>query len=285
MSYEKHTFCSDIAEIAVNSLIEEVELTPKPGLVDQANTGAHNDLTIQLMRKSAESLRDTFEEIAYTSIDQKPSQYIRETIANIGRRGEKKMFHETNGINTHKGAIWSIGLLVSAYSMGKGLYTIKEIVFKAGDIARFPDRFYENTTTNGGRVMAKYGVGGARGEAEQGFPHIVNYSLPILKQMRADGIAEKEAQLYALLSLISQLDDTCILHRGGVQALSYAKEQANTFLKAGHLGRLTTLDKEFTKRNISPGGSADLLAVTLFLDKTQAVTTLKRSHRQYEHNH
>ncbi|MGO4890459.1 triphosphoribosyl-dephospho-CoA synthase [Anaerobacillus sp. MEB173] len=283
MAYEKYTFSCVAAITAVTSLIEEVELTPKPGLVDMENTGAHDDLTIELMKKSAESLKETFAEIAFISYGRKPSQSIREAIAEIGRRGEAKMFKATGGVNTHKGAIWAIGLLVSAYSMGKGTYLIEEIVSKAGEIARFPDRFFESTVTNGGRVVAKYGVPGARGEAQQGFPHIMKYSLPTLNQMRMNGASDSEAQLYALLSLILNLDDTCILHRGGPQALMFAKDQAKMMLTEGHLGWLTTLDEEFTKRNISPGGSADLLAATIFLDKTQTLKTLNDFQKEVEY--
>ncbi|MBU8908285.1 triphosphoribosyl-dephospho-CoA synthase [Desertibacillus haloalkaliphilus] len=285
MSNEMYIFSSNTAEIAVNSLIEEVELTPKPGLVDQENTGAHHDLTIDLMRRSANSLKETFEEIAFKSYGQTPSQLIRESIAEVGRRGEAHMFKATGGVNTHKGAIWALGLLVSAYSMGKGTYTVDKIVSAAGEIARFPDRFCKDTSTNGKRVIEKYSVAGARGEAQQGFPHIINYSFPILNQMRMDGVEEEEAQIYSLLSLIAHLDDTCILHRGGSDALMFAKECAKKVLIGGQFSCLRKLDEEFTKRNISPGGSADLLASTFFLDKTQTLTKLNKNEKKIEYTH
>lgn len=283
MKNEKQTFSLTAAKVAVRSLIEEVELTPKPGLVDRRNTGAHQDLTIQLMRTSAKSLEDMFEKIAFSSYGRSPSQSLREEIAAIGRDGEKRMFEVTCGVNTHKGAIWAIGLLVSAASMGKGIYTVEEIVTLAGELARFPDRYCPNTITNGGNVTEKYGVGGARGEAQQGFPHIIQFSLPMLNLSRAYGSTEEKARLNALLSLIAHLDDTCILHRGGPDALSFAKKEAALLQTYGHLDGLIALDEDFTRRNISPGGSADLLAATLFLDEIQANKAVDEGRKEYEY--
>jgi triphosphoribosyl-dephospho-CoA synthase len=282
MINEKQTFSLTAAKVAVRSLIEEVELTPKPGLVDRKNTGAHQDLTIQLMRTSAESLADTFEKIAFISYGRSPSQSLREEIAAIGRDGEKRMFKVTGGVNTHKGAIWAIGLLVSAASMGKGMYSVEKIVTLAGELARFPDRYCPDTITNGGNVTAKYGVGGARREAQQGFPHIIKFSLPMLNRSRAYGMTEEKARLNALLSLIAHLDDTCILHRGGPAALSFAKKQAARLLTNGNIDGLYILDEEFTRRNISPGGSADLLAASLFLDEFQVNKAVDEVRKEYE---
>ena len=285
MNNEKQFFSQYAARAAVLSLIEEVELTPKPGLVDSANTGSHSDLTIHLMRKSAESLKETFTEMASVSYGISPSQTLREEIAEIGRKGEKIMYEVTGGINTHKGAIWALGLLVSAAAMGKGSYTIGKIVTKAGETARFPDRYCPIVKTNGGRVAIKYGVNGAKGEAQQDFPHIMRFSLPMLKRVRSQGRSEGDAQLHALLALIAHLDDTCILHRGGAEALSFAKNQAATLLNSGNFSELKNLNDEFTRRNISPGGSADLLAATLFLDKIQANKAVNEFRKEYEYIH
>lgn len=268
---------------AYSSLIEEVELTPKPGLVDSRNTGAHQDLSLQLMHKSAVSLIATFEEIAQVSYGEIPSQYIREKIAAIGRTGEKRMFEATGGVNTHKGAIWAIGLLISAASMGKGTYETRKITSVAGEIARFSDRFSNPEQTNGRRVTERYGVKGAKGEAMEGFPHVVQNSMPRLIECRKIGMSEKSAQLHALLSLMAHLDDTCILHRGGLKALTFVKFQASSILQSGNLDLLIPLDDKLISCNISPGGSADLLAATLFLDKIQPSTLKNKKSNQYVH--
>lgn len=279
----KQSLSRNLAAKAVRSLIEEVELTPKPGLVDSRNTGSHQDLTIQLMRASAESLRDTFEQIALASYGRKPSQALREEIALTGRIGEERMLQVTDGVNTHKGAIWAMGLLVSAAAMGRGMGAIGEVAASAGELACFPDQHSPNTVTNGVNVVAKYGVSGARGEAQQGFPHILRYSLPMLNFSRMSGQTEKEARLNALLSLIAYLDDTCILHRGGPEALDFAKKQAAFMLEKGVLEDLYTLDEYFISRNISPGGSADLLAATLFLDELQANERSDKNRKEYQY--
>ncbi len=279
---DKSTFSTAVAEMAVSSLIEELELTPKPGLVDKQNTGAHKDINVRLMRASAESLRDTFKEIAFISYDRSLSQSLREEIAAIGRDGEKRMFGVTGGINTHKGAIWSIGLLASAFSIGKGTFTTEEILSIAGKLARYPDRYCPVTDTNGKRVIKKFGVKGAKGEAQQGFPHIRQFSLPMLNHSRAIGLTEEKAKLHALLSLVAHLDDTCILHRVGSDGLSFAKEQAAFFLISGDFDLLNQMDEEFINRNISPGGSADLLAATLFLDKISKMQSLNEVSNEYQ---
>lgn len=281
MEKEKQSLCRNLAETAVCSLIEEVELTPKPGLVDSRNTGAHQDLTIRLMKASAESLRDTFEQMALVSYGRNPTQSLREEIALIGRLGEEKMLHVTDGVNTHKGAIWALGLLVSAAAMGRGVGAVEEVAASARKVACFPDRHSPNAVTNGLNVVAKYGVSGAKGEAQQGFPHVFRYSLPMLHISRMSGKTEEEARLNALLSLIAQLDDTCILHRGGSEALDFAKKQAAFLLENGEIDDLYKLDEQFISRNISPGGSADLLAATLFLDELQTSERFSENGKEY----
>ena len=283
MEEAKKSLSRDLAAVAVHSLIEEVELTPKPGLVDKRNTGSHQDLTIQLMRESAESLRDTFEQIALVSYGCRPSQSLREEIALIGRAGEKRMMQTTNEVNTHKGAIWALGLLVSATAMSKGLGATVEIVASAGELARYTDRYSPHLVTNGVNVAVKYGVSGARGEAQQGFPHVFRYSLPMLNYSRMSNQTEEEAKLNALLALIAHLDDTCILHRGGSEALDFAKKQATLLLKNGSTEGLYTLDEQFISRNISPGGSADLLAATLFLDELQDNEVVEKNKEKYQY--
>lgn len=265
--------CSEhLAELAVTALIEEAELTPKPGLVDKQNTGAHTDLNIELMIRSAQSLRTTFADIAYTAFQQKPSQRLREEIAEIGRHGERVMLQATGGTNTHKGAIWAIGLLTASAAIHRPGASASQIAFTAGELARYPDRYAPKISSNGSRVRQRYKVNGAKGEAQQGFPHVTDIALPTLYRAREEGIEEPLARLDALIALIAHLDDTCVLHRGGLDALRAAKEKAFSILTAGGVSTppgwdaLKELDAELLARNASPGGSADLLAAALFLD-------------------
>jgi triphosphoribosyl-dephospho-CoA synthase len=266
--------CSEyLAQRAVAALIEEAELTPKPGLVDKQNAGAHTDLHFELMIRSAHALRSTFADIARAAFQRTPSQILREEIAEIGRHGETIMLEATGGTNTHKGAIWAVGLLTAGAAMLPPGASPWDIARTAGELARYPDRYAPAQRTNGARVQLRYGVTGAKGEAQQGFPHVTMIALPTLHQARKQGIPEHLARLDALVALIAHLDDTCLLHRGGMAALRIAKEMAKEIAALGGVSTaagwkaLHRLDRALLERNASPGGSADLLAATLFLDR------------------
>lgn len=257
---------STLADLAVASLIEEVSLTPKPGLVDLMDNGSHNDLTYTMMVDSANSLKETFYNMALVAFNERPSQNLREQIGEIGREGEKIMFQVTNGVNTHKGAIWSLGLLTAAAAIHYGQWDEETLCFTAGEIAKYEDRFIPLQLTNGIKAIQKYGVHGAKAEAQFAFPHIRKYSLPEFKKSLKQ-YNYGTAKLRALLSLIAHLDDTCILHRGGMEGLHFAKQYAKQVLIHGDLEELQTMNEQFKQRNLSPGGSADLLAATIYLYK------------------
>lgn len=263
---DAHQLSSTLAELAVASLIEEVLLTPKPGLVDQNDSGSHDDLTILMMIKSALCLRETFYKLAQVAYGKKPSQTLREKVGEIGREGEKIMYQVTGGVNTHKGAIWSIGLLTAAAAILKNQWNEEALCFTASEIAKYEDRYIPPQRTNGLRVIQQYGVQGAKVEAQLAFPHIRYYSLPIFKET-LQKCSYETAKLRALLALIAHLDDTCILHRGGMEGLHYAKQYANKVLQNGNLDELQTMNEQFIRRNLSPGGSADLLAATIYIYK------------------
>ncbi|WP_026582076.1 triphosphoribosyl-dephospho-CoA synthase [Bacillus sp. J33] len=267
-----HSYSLCLGKMAVQSLIEEAELTPKPGLVDKKNSGSHTDMSLKTMIKSAKALEGTFIEIAKKSFNRSPSQELREEIAAIGRQGEREMFMATGGVNTHKGAIWALGLLVSSAAMYLGNCEIEDVAVQAGRLALFPDRKLPPIKTNGSSVKARFGVGGAKVEAEQGFPHVRLIGLPVLYDSRKKCKNENLCRLNVLIALMAELNDTCILHRGGKEALEGTKERAKEILKAGGVSTirgwqlLEQLDQSLCLRNVSPGGSADLLAATIFMD-------------------
>ena len=272
---DAHTFSSVLADLAVASLIEEVSLTPKPGLVDQKDQGSHDDLTYTIMVKSANCLRNTFYKMAMVAFREKPSQYLREKIGEIGREGEQAMYQATNGVNTHKGAIWSLGLLTAAAAIHSGECDEPTLCFTAGEIARFEDRFIPPQLTNGIKAINKYGVNGAKVEAQLAFPHIRAYSLPIFKSS-LNQYNYEVAKHHAFLALMANLDDTCLLHRGGIEGLNYAKQYAAEVLESGHLNDLETMNEDFKNRYLSPGGSADLLAATIYLNKISQMELSKK---------
>jgi triphosphoribosyl-dephospho-CoA synthase len=262
----------ELARRAVAALLEEAELTPKPALVDRRGSGAHADLDLALMRRSALALRPTFAGLAHAARGQPPSPGLRSALARIGREGERAMLAATRGVNTHRGAIWALGLLVAAAAIEGPGATAAGLCATAGTIARHEDHAAPPSVTNGARACTRYGVGGARGQAAAGFPHVLHVALPALAAARARGVPETCARLDALLAVMAELDDTCLLHRGGTEALAIARNGARAVLAVGGTGepagrrRLARLDGELVARNASPGGSADLLAAALLLD-------------------
>src|SRR5580658_6898818 len=224
-----------LAALATQSLIAEAELTPKPGLVDRRGRGAHNDLSLKLMRQSATVLEPYFAAMAACSEVHSLSNNLRAELAEIGRDAERAMYKVTQGTNSHKGAIWILGLLVAAAARGKS-QTAREIVAVAGNIARLPDRAQPELVTHGDIVRNRYKAAGARGEAASGFPHVIQFGLPAMRNRRARKFPEEICRLDALLSLMAELDDTCVLYRGGVEASDVVKSGAQAVLMASGYG-------------------------------------------------
>jgi triphosphoribosyl-dephospho-CoA synthase len=260
-----------IATLARQALAAEAELTPKPGLVDRRGPGAHFDLSLELMLESAAAIEPYFAAMGLASEGRRLDRSLRRQLAIIGRYAERAMYRVTQGSNTHKGAIWILGLLVAA-AAGRPGQNAREIAAAAGAIARLPDRMQPELLTHGDIVRARYGAAGARGEAINDFPHVIKVGLPALRLKRAAGSSEQLCRLHALLSIMSCLNDTCVLYRGGVEALHAVKSGAQAVLMAGGPGstqgqkEIRKLERDLITRNVSPGGSADLLAATIFLD-------------------
>lgn len=267
---------AQLARYAVTALIDEAQLTPKPALVDRRGSGAHRDLDLATMLRSAHALEPTFAALARAARRRgEPSALLRAELAQIGRAGEQDMLHATGGSNAHRGAIWIVGLLVAGASIPNGAARLNasHVSTLAAQIACFPDRFAASSDSHGERARQRYQVGGARREAQDGFPHVIGIGLPALLATRARGAGENAARIDALLSIMVSLDDTCLLHRAGLPGLHAAQQGARRVLEAGGSSTpdghaaLAALEHELLSLNASPGGAADLLAATLFLDK------------------
>ena len=260
-----------IAELARQALVAEVELTPKPGLVDRRGAGAHSDLSLDLMRRSALVIAPYFADMGAAAQSLPFGQALRTEVAAIGRAAESAMLQVTNGSNAHKGAIWILGLLVTAASRGKDRNP-EAIAADACALACLPDRAQPLPVSHGDTVRARYGATGARGEAVSGFPHVIQVGLPALRAAKNNGCTEVNSRLSALLNIMARLEDTCVLYRAGPEGLAFVQKGASNVLLVGGPGSVAgdqamlRLDQEFLIRNISPGGSADLLAATLFLE-------------------
>lgn len=240
-----------LAEMAENALLAEVHFTPKPGLVDEANNGAHRDMDVPLFERSAHALRLCFEEFVRLGIQGASPAALQQA----GVRAEQAMFAATGGVNTHKGAIYSGALLLHA--AGRLLSGEEE-----GDLcelaAQTAAAIPAPTGTHGAAVRAQ--CGGIRTEAVSGYPT----AQAVLRQLRQSG------PLDALLLSMSRLDDSTLWHRGGAEGAQLVRSRAADILAAPaseREARTRRLDAELIERNLSPGGSADLLAMAFFLEK------------------
>ena len=271
----QHAGAAALSTLAVSALVDEAELTPKPALVDRRGSGAHHDLDLARLRCSAQVLQDGFAAMARAATGEQPSLQLREQVGRIGRDMERRMMAATDGSNAHRGAIWALGLLVAAAAQRHVDRSAANVATAAAALARLPDQFAPRPLSNGERARLQFGAAGARGEAQAGFPHAIRIGLPMLRATRDRGAPEDCARLDALMAIMARLEDTCLLHRGGLAALEAAKVGAQAVLAAGGtaapdgLERLHRLHDELMARWASPGGSADLLGVTLFLDRLE----------------
>ena len=263
--------------LAVKSLLDEVHTTPKPGLVDCRNNGSHNDMDIHLFIKSANALKPYFEECF--SIGKETSLLSHEEaftlLRNAGIKAEQTMYDITSGVNTHKGAIYSMGILCA--SIGR-LWTPEIPVADVSDICLESSEFVKKaikkdfeqigSTSAGGRLYMEYGLTGIRGEVASGFNSVLKIGLTCYENLRIKNYSQNDAGAITLLHFIANVEDTNIYHRGGVNGAKYAKQVTRTILKEypePTKKQIESLDDDFIKQNLSPGGCADLLAITYFL--------------------
>lgn len=270
-----------ISEIASTALTLEVLATPKPGLVDRNNSGAHSDMNIAVFDASTKAIAPYLGAMAQCGFEHQGDidRGLFPKLRTLGLEAETAMFEATGGVNTHRGIIFSMGVLCGAcgWNIREGNHLDAEELLKlcgkmTGDeIERDFAKMAHSPKTNGERLYAKYGLKGARGEVQEGFPSVRLISLPCLRKLIARGTDKNSAYVQTLLELIAGTDDTCTAARGGIEALRYTQREAQRLLETDEL-RVTDLiegteklDRDFTERNLSPGGSADLLAVTIFI--------------------
>ena len=273
------------ASAAVRGLLYEVSTTPKPGLVDRNNSGSHKDMDFFTFLDSSASLIPWFREFFCLGWDHssEPDEQLFERLRYAGQRAETAMFSATGGINTHKGLVFASAILCGA--LGK-VHAGRELPLPFTDVLQECRKLGEcsladlqsasapgirthsvSLSTNGERIFTAYGIQGARGEAAAGFPSAVQIGLPDLKKWLSAGFSLNDAAAMTLLTLISEVDDTNMVHRGGPELAKRSKEQAklllSTVTKENFKEILNSLDHQYITDNLSPGGCADLLAVSL----------------------
>lgn len=274
-----HGAAAEVADLARRALIAEFMLTPKPGLVDQRNSGAHADMDLALFRRSANAISGWFAEFARLGLTlggAMPDGDFLCAVRAEGLRCEAAMLHATGGVNTHKGAIFCLGLLCSAAGLllAEGGTIDRETIcarvarLTAGIVGR---ELGHGLGTAGERAFAQHGLQGARGEASRGFPTVRETALPVHDRLMASGLDERTVLLQVLLHLLAVNGDTNLVRRGGLAGLAHVRGRATGLLRdggvlsPGGLARLAEFDDDLIARHLSPGGSADLVAVTWLL--------------------
>lgn len=260
----REAFIRRIGETAQKALLYEALTTPKPGLVDCRNTGAHQDMDLFSFAASASALRPYFEDCVRIGIEGGNAEQLQYA----GLLAEDAMLAAACA-NTHKGAIFSLGILCCAIGQCGETAALADILHRAGELGTFFLHQMEDNAspvTGGEQQYHEYGLTGARGEAASGFRTVLEISLPALEAALHAGKSLQEAGLSALIHLMAHVRDSNIIHRAGLDGQRWVHAQAQHLLDNGwDESALRRLDDECITRHISPGGSADLLAVTYFL--------------------
>ena len=286
------SFFSALENHAALSLLDEVYAAPKPGLVDRIDAGAHADMKFEDFILSTAAISPFLREMALVSYQScftlpalpnaahKTEVALFPLLRDIGKRAEHEMYTATGGVNTHKGAIFTLGLL----SAGAGLLYAKngrlsaeaildEVQNLVGDTLRqelAELKAGEVGKAHGEAVLHRDGAGGVRSAAAKGFPVLRSVALPLLRQYEAEGQPAEASALNVLLHLILHVSDTNVLYRGGKNALLTLRADCRNILSHGGAftpegtALLYELKEPCKQRNVSPGGAADLLSAALF---------------------
>ena len=269
---------AEIGRAATLALYDELSLTPKPGLVTLMDSGSHGDMDAHTFMRSLFSLRHYFVQIAEAGFGGAEFGVLEQ----YGMAAEARMLAATGGINTHRGAIFMLGLLCA--SAGATLRDHGGVLHP--DLLRSSLRRYwgdalsrrsqRTSRLPGGMAAARYGLRGASEEAALAFPVLFDTALPALTQALNRGLAPQEARIDALFHTLAVLDDCNLAHRGGLAGLRYAQRSAQGFLdrggiaRAGGLLELHAIADAFVAQRLSPGGAADTLAAACWVTRVCA---------------
>jgi len=266
-----------LGRLAVASLHAELACAPKPGLVTPFDRGSHDDMDASTFLRSLFALRGYFVAIAAAGAADAAFPALRE----LGIGAERAMLRATGGVNTHRGAIFSLGLLVAAAArLHSQHHATPDGVAVCNAVGLWRDALLDaplDPHSHGQRMRRLHGVADVREQAAAGFPLLRDVALPSLRAALRAGLAQEAALAQTLLQLIAQTDDLNLLHRGGRDGLRFAQRSALAFLEAGGAAQpdwrqqLSRIGDAFVARRLSPGGSADLLACACFLQRQEGV--------------
>ncbi|EMG9277626.1 TPA: triphosphoribosyl-dephospho-CoA synthase CitG [Enterobacter cloacae] len=271
----------DISGLVERALLAEVRLTPKPGLVDIRNSGAHHDMDRAAFERSTAAIAPWMAKF-YTmgrNTAKLEAESVLPMVRPLGMACESDMLQATGGVNTHRGAIFAFGLLSTAIGRSVAVGEMPEQNRLCMQVARLCRNIVARELSSNAQKepskseahFLRYGFAGARGEAESGFHTVRTQALPVYNRVLQEYGDSNLALLQTLLHLMAWNDDTNLVSRGGLEGLYYVQHQAQKLLwqggvlKKGGIEALQRLDDDLINRHLSPGGSADLLAVTWFL--------------------
>ena len=266
-----------VASLACRAMLYEVMATPKPGLVDRANSGAHTDMDVFTFAASASALTPYLRS-AYLMGRRSPDRLQLLTgLRAAGRLAEEEMNRATGNVNTHKGLIYSLGLICGALGRCDANEAHTALLPECSALAAEAmsadfGALAPSRKTAGYTLYQTRGVGGIRAEAAAGFPSVTQVALPILTELMHRGVDANDAGAYTLLALLGRVTDTNMIARGGMEKAVAAKAAALSLWpwdtvpdRLPPLKAMEELDQQFIADNLSPGGCADLLAISYFL--------------------
>lgn len=274
-----------IGRAAVLALRDELVLSPKPGLVTLTSTGSHGDMDARTFLRSIGALRGYFVRIA--ALGAQGAAFG--ALERCGIQAEADMLAATRGINTHRGAIFQLGLVCAA----AGALAASQVKPGAEDIratlvarwgAALQARAKRTSTLPGGIAAQALGLRSASEEAALGFPALFETAVPAMQSALARGLGPHDAQLETLFQLIAVLDDSNVAHRGGAEGLRFAQRAAREFLAAGGaaapdaVARAESIGRAFEQRRLSPGGAADMLGSVCWLHRLGALVAAAPAH-------
>lgn len=272
-----------LGHVAVRALYAEIALEPKPGLVSFRDCGSHHDMNGTTFLRSLFALRGYFPRIAQAGCD----GHSFAVLEALGKNAEARMLAATRGINTHRGAVFGLGLLCASAGQvhAQGLKFIPQhlravLLSTWGEAlaARARTARLASPTSNGQCVAQRFGMRSAGEEAAQAFPTLFEVTLPALQAALAAGATDRAARVQALFATMAALDDTNIVHRGGIEGLRFVQSSARSFLSSGGIMQTDWLlharaiHTAFVQRRLSPGGSADVLASACWVQELTRLT-------------
>lgn len=264
-----HALSREVALRAVRSLYQELALYPKPGLVSLVDSGSHTDMDATTFMRSLFSLRHYYARICKAGYDGAPFAELKK----LGINAEQRMMAATKGINTHRGAIFALGLLCAAMGRVRALrMTLTPAALRTALLLHWGEELAAHTRATGDshglQAAVQHAASGAREEGALGLPSVFDVGLPALQATLARRAPMHHARVDTIFALMAHISDTNIYHRGGTEGADTVRNAARQFLAQGGTANplwqehALQCHKHFIDQRLSPGGAADLLAAT-----------------------